>query len=57
MKTTYYESADILEIRVSEQPVAREFSHGWNVNIAYAAEAQPIRGGDIWAVRLDLTDL
>jgi hypothetical protein len=34
MKTTHYEDDDILEIQVSEQPVAREVSHGGNVNIA-----------------------
>jgi len=28
MKTTYCEDEDILEIQVSEQPVAREVSHG-----------------------------
>jgi hypothetical protein len=38
MKTTYYEEDDILEIHVSDAPVAREVSHGWNVNIAYAAD-------------------
>ena len=42
MKTTYYEDDDILEIQVSEQPVAREVSHGWNVNIAYAADGSVV---------------
>ncbi len=38
MKTTYYTDDDILEIQVSEKPVAGEVSHGWNVNIAYAED-------------------
>lgn len=42
MKMTYYEDDDILEIQVSEQPVAREVSHGWNVNIAYAADGSVV---------------
>lgn len=42
MKTVYNEDDDILEIRVSEQPIAREVSHGWNVNIAYAADGSVV---------------
>ena len=37
MKTIYYPEDDILVIRLSEEPVAREESHGWNVNISYTA--------------------
>ena len=36
MKTTYYPEDDILDIQLNEKPVAREISHGWNVNISYA---------------------
>jgi hypothetical protein len=42
MKTSYYEDDDILEIQVSEQSVAREVSHGWNANIAYAADGSVV---------------
>lgn len=42
MKTTYYEDDDILEIKVSDRPVACEVSHGWNINIAYAADGSVV---------------
>lgn len=38
MKTTYYPEDDILEIHLNDKPVAREVSHGWNVNISYAED-------------------
>ena len=38
MKTIYHQDDDILEIQVADKPVAREVSHGWNVNISYAAD-------------------
>ncbi|MFB1490158.1 MULTISPECIES: DUF2283 domain-containing protein [unclassified Thiocapsa] len=38
MKTTYYPDDDILEIHLSEKPVSREVSHGWNVNLSYAED-------------------
>jgi hypothetical protein len=42
MKTTYYPADDILEIRVSDKPVSREVSHGWNVNISYASDGSVV---------------
>lgn len=42
VKTIYYEDDDILEIHVSDQPVVREVSHGWNLNIAYAADGSVV---------------
>ena len=42
MKTTYYTEDDILEIQVSEKSVAREVSHGWNLNIAYAEDGSVV---------------
>jgi hypothetical protein len=42
MKTTYYTVDDILEIEVSEKPVAREVSHGWNLNIAFAEDGSVV---------------
>jgi len=38
MKAVYYEQDDILEIRVSDKPVAREVSQGWNTNISFAED-------------------
>ena len=38
MKTVYYEQDDILEIRVSDKPVVREVSQGWNTNVSFAED-------------------
>jgi hypothetical protein len=38
MKSTYFESDDILQIRVSEKPIVREESQGWYTNISYAED-------------------
>lgn len=38
MKTIYYPDDDTLEIRISDKPISREVSHGWNVNIGYAGD-------------------
>lgn len=38
MKAVYYEQDDILEIRVSDKPVIREVSQGWNTNVSYAED-------------------
>jgi hypothetical protein len=38
MKTTYYPQDDILEIRFSDKPIAREVSQDWNVNVSYAED-------------------
>jgi Protein of unknown function (DUF2283). len=37
MKTVYYPEDDILVIRLSDEPVVKEVSHGWNVNMSYTA--------------------
>lgn len=42
MKTTYHVDDDILEIHISEKPVACEVSHGWNVNISYAEDGSVV---------------
>jgi len=42
MKTTYHTDDDILEIRISDKPVTREVSHGWNVNISYAEDGSVV---------------
>ena len=38
MKTVYYEQDDILEIQVSDKPVVREVSQGWNTNASFAED-------------------
>lgn len=42
MHTRYRPQDDILEIHVSDKPVAREVSHGWNVNISYAEDGSVV---------------
>jgi hypothetical protein len=42
MKTIYFEDDDILEIRVSDKPIVREVSHGWNTNISYAEDGSVV---------------
>lgn len=37
MRSTYYEDEDILELRLSDAPVAKEVSQGWNVNLSFDA--------------------
>ncbi len=37
MKIKYDDQEDILHIEFSGQPIIRDVSHGWNVNIGYAA--------------------
>ena len=36
MKSIYFENDDILQIRVSDKPIVREFSQDWHTNISYA---------------------
>ena len=38
MKSIYFENDDILQIRVSDKPIAREVSQGWHTNISYAED-------------------
>lgn len=38
MKTIYYPEDDILYMRFNDKTIAREVSHGWNVNMAYSAD-------------------
>ncbi len=35
MKTKYYEADDILVQRFSDNPIVREVSQDWNINISY----------------------
>jgi hypothetical protein len=38
MKSIYFENDDILQIRVSDKPIAREVSQDWHTNISYAED-------------------
>lgn len=42
MKPIYYPQDDILEIRLSDKPIAREVSQDWNVNISYAEDGSVV---------------
>ena len=42
MKTIYYPQDDILEIVLSDKPVAREVSQDWNVNVSYAEDGSVV---------------
>ena len=37
VKITYNDGDDILHVEFSKDPVVRDVSYGWNVNIAYGA--------------------
>jgi uncharacterized protein YuzE len=37
MRATYYADDDILEIRLSDAPIVKEVSQGWNVNLSFDA--------------------
>lgn len=38
MKSLYFESDDILQIRVSDKAIVREVSQDWHTNINYAED-------------------
>ena len=38
MKSIYFESDDILQIRMSEKQIVREVSQDWHTNISYAED-------------------
>ena len=42
MKTIYYPQDDILEIHLSDKPIAREVSQDWNVNVSYAEDGSVV---------------
>ncbi len=42
MRTTYYPQDDILEIRFSDKPIAREVSQDWNVNVSFAGDGSVV---------------
>ena len=40
MNTKYYGDDDILVIRLSDNPIAKEVSQGWNINVSYDKDGQ-----------------
>lgn len=38
MKSIYFENDDILQIRISDKPIACEVSQDWHTNISYAED-------------------
>ncbi|MDP1691437.1 MAG: DUF2283 domain-containing protein [Burkholderiaceae bacterium] len=38
MKAVYYDEDDTLVIRLSDKPIVREVSQGWNTHVSYAAD-------------------
>ena len=42
MKSVYFESDDILQIRVSDKSITREVSQGWHTNISYAEDGSVV---------------
>lgn len=37
MRIEYDDQDDILHIEFSKEPIVKDVSHGWNVNVGYAA--------------------
>lgn len=42
MRTTYYDEDDILVVHLSDKPIVREVSQGWNAYISYAADGSTV---------------
>lgn len=42
MRTTYYDDDDILVLRLSDKPIAREVSQDWNTHVSYAADGTAV---------------
>jgi len=42
VRTTYYDDDEILVIRLSDKPIAREVSQDWNTHISYAADGTAV---------------
>lgn len=38
MKSIYFQTDDILQIRVSDKPIVREVCQDWHTNISYAED-------------------
>ncbi|MEJ7137365.1 DUF2283 domain-containing protein [Amphibiibacter pelophylacis] len=42
MQTTYYGDDDILVMRLSDKPIAREVSQDWNTHISFADDGSTV---------------
>jgi hypothetical protein len=42
MKSNYFDTDDILSIRVSDKPIVREVSQSWHINTSYAADGSVV---------------
>ena len=42
MKTTYYDEDDTLVICLSDKPIVREQSQGWNTHMSFAADGSVV---------------
>ena len=42
MRATYHPDDDILFLRFNDKLIVREESHGWNLNMAYAADGDVV---------------
>jgi hypothetical protein len=38
MQIIYYEDDDILFIKLNDEPIVRDTSHGWNIHIGYTSQ-------------------
>ena len=43
MSTKYYEDDDILVLRLSDNPITKEVSQGWNINISYDKDGKIVQ--------------
>lgn len=43
MHATYWKDDDILEVRFSDKPIAREVSESWHVHKTYAEDGELVR--------------
>ena len=58
MKITYHEQDDTLVIEFSKEPIVKDVSLGWNVNVGYAANGiaevtiLDAKSGGYWPVEI-----
>lgn len=42
MHATYFDEDDLLVIRLSDKPIAREVSQNWNAHVSYAEDGSAV---------------
>ncbi|MBE2263046.1 MAG: DUF2283 domain-containing protein [Burkholderiaceae bacterium] len=57
MKSIYFENGDILQIRVSDEPIVREVSQDWHTNISYAEDGTIVEIVLLYALKEGLLPL